>query len=38
MPLNNNIGKPSGDFIEMPSEAVKQGMDVNVPAEIDGAK
>nr|GFB42391.1 hypothetical protein [Tanacetum cinerariifolium] len=31
-------GKQIGDFIDMPSEAVKQGMDANVPDEIDGAK
>nr|GEW79529.1 hypothetical protein [Tanacetum cinerariifolium] len=36
--LNNNIGKQIGDFVDMPSEAVKQGMDDNVPDEIDGAK
>ncbi|GKC57167.1 hypothetical protein Tco_1084765 [Tanacetum coccineum] len=38
VPLNNNIGKQSGDLVEMPSEAVKQGMDDHVPDEIDGAK
>ncbi|GKA40752.1 hypothetical protein Tco_0733345 [Tanacetum coccineum] len=38
VPLNNNIGKQIGDFIDMPSEAVEQGMDANVPDEIDGAK
>ncbi|GJR64366.1 hypothetical protein Tco_0010431 [Tanacetum coccineum] len=38
VPLNNNIGKQIGDFVDMPSEAVEQGMDVNVPDEIDGAK
>nr|GEZ69779.1 hypothetical protein [Tanacetum cinerariifolium] len=37
-PLNNNIGKQIGDFVDMPSEAVEQGMDANVPDEIDGAK
>ncbi|GKF00936.1 hypothetical protein Tco_0027859 [Tanacetum coccineum] len=36
--LNNNIGKQIGDFVDMPSEAVEQGMDVNVLDEIDGAK
>ncbi|GKD63478.1 hypothetical protein Tco_1305586 [Tanacetum coccineum] len=29
--LNNNIGKLSHDLVEMPSEAVKQGMDDHVP-------
>ncbi|GJX80685.1 hypothetical protein Tco_0328834 [Tanacetum coccineum] len=38
VPLNNNIGKQSGDLVEMPSEAVEQGMDDHVPYEIDGAK
>ncbi|GKC92817.1 hypothetical protein Tco_1158259 [Tanacetum coccineum] len=38
VPLNNNIGKQIGDFVDMPSEAVKQGMDANMPDEIDGAK
>ncbi|GKE90598.1 hypothetical protein Tco_1571693, partial [Tanacetum coccineum] len=38
VPLNNNTGKQSGDLVEMPSEAVKHGMDDYVPAEIDGAK
>ncbi|GKC93871.1 hypothetical protein Tco_1159313, partial [Tanacetum coccineum] len=38
VPLNNNIGKQSGDLVEMPSEAVEQGMDDHVPDEIDGAK
>nr|GEV00617.1 hypothetical protein [Tanacetum cinerariifolium] len=37
MPLDN-IGKQSGDLVEMPSEAVKQGMDDHVSNEIDGAK
>nr|GEU49508.1 hypothetical protein [Tanacetum cinerariifolium] len=36
--LNNNIGKQIGDFVDMPSEAVKQRMDANVPNGIDGAK
>ncbi|GJX63499.1 hypothetical protein Tco_0296399 [Tanacetum coccineum] len=36
--LKNNIGKQSGDFVEMPSEAVEHGMDDLVPDEIDGAK
>ncbi|GJT97891.1 hypothetical protein Tco_1093409 [Tanacetum coccineum] len=38
VPLNNNIGKKFSDFIDMPSEAVEQRMDANVPDEIDGAK
>nr|GEX79373.1 hypothetical protein [Tanacetum cinerariifolium] len=38
VPLNNNIGKQIGDFVDMPSEAVKKRMDANVPDEIDGAK
>ncbi|GJV54444.1 hypothetical protein Tco_1450185 [Tanacetum coccineum] len=38
VPLHNNIGKKSGDLVEMPSEAVEQGMDDHVPDEIDGAK
>ncbi|GKD70352.1 hypothetical protein Tco_1324442 [Tanacetum coccineum] len=38
VPLNNNIGKQSGDLIKMPSEAVEQDMDDHVPDEIDGAK
>ncbi|GKD05010.1 hypothetical protein Tco_1179984 [Tanacetum coccineum] len=38
VPLNNNIGKQIGDFVDMPSEAMKQGMDANVHDEIDGAK
>ncbi|GJZ12654.1 heat stress transcription factor B-4-like protein [Tanacetum coccineum] len=38
VPLNNNIGKQIGDFVDMPSEAVEQSMDANVPDEIDGAK
>ncbi|GJZ92645.1 hypothetical protein Tco_0664710 [Tanacetum coccineum] len=38
VPLHNNIGKQSGDLVEMPSEAVEQGMDDHVPDEIDGAK
>ncbi|GKB36645.1 hypothetical protein Tco_0881587 [Tanacetum coccineum] len=37
-PLNNNIGKKNGNFVDMPSKAVEQGMDANVPDEIDGAK
>ncbi|GJV33020.1 hypothetical protein Tco_1393420 [Tanacetum coccineum] len=28
--LNNNIGKQSGDLVEMPSKAVQQGMDDHV--------
>ncbi|GJU61913.1 hypothetical protein Tco_1243748 [Tanacetum coccineum] len=36
--LNNNIRKQSGELVEMPSEAVEQGMDDHVPDEIDGAK
>ncbi|GKA06170.1 hypothetical protein Tco_0685394 [Tanacetum coccineum] len=38
VPLNNNIGKQIGDFVDMPSEAVEQRMDANVLDEIDGAK
>ncbi|GJT37237.1 hypothetical protein Tco_0937102 [Tanacetum coccineum] len=36
--LNNNIRKQSGDLVEIPSEAVEQGMDDHVPDEIDGSK
>nr|GEW40369.1 hypothetical protein [Tanacetum cinerariifolium] len=36
--LNNNIGKQSGNLVEMPSEVVEQGMDDHLPNEIDGAK
>ncbi|GJR61816.1 hypothetical protein Tco_1503978 [Tanacetum coccineum] len=38
VPLNNNIGKQSGDLVEMPSVATEQGMDDHVPDKIDGAK
>ncbi|GJT62889.1 hypothetical protein Tco_1006422 [Tanacetum coccineum] len=38
VPLNNNIGKVSHDLIEMPSDAVDQGMDDHVPDEIDGVE
>ncbi|GKE31345.1 hypothetical protein Tco_1450667 [Tanacetum coccineum] len=38
VPLNNNIGKQSGDLVEMPSEVVEHGMDDHAPDEIDGAK
>ncbi|GJU42449.1 hypothetical protein Tco_1195406 [Tanacetum coccineum] len=38
VPMNNNIGKQIGDFVDMPSKAVEQRMDANVPDEIDGAK
>ncbi|GKG02747.1 hypothetical protein Tco_0310383, partial [Tanacetum coccineum] len=38
VPLNNNIGKQSGNLVEMPSEVVEQGMDDHVLDEIDGAK
>ncbi|GJV60974.1 copia protein [Tanacetum coccineum] len=38
VPLNNNIGKQIGDFVNMPSEAMEQGMDANVPDEIEDAK
>ncbi|GKA70722.1 hypothetical protein Tco_0776861 [Tanacetum coccineum] len=38
VPLNNNIGKQSGDLVEMPSEAVKQRIDDHVPDEINGSK
>ncbi|GJR89341.1 hypothetical protein Tco_0213352 [Tanacetum coccineum] len=37
VPLNNNIGKVS-HVIEMPSEAVDQGMDDHMPDEIDGVE
>ncbi|GKE16764.1 hypothetical protein Tco_1424341 [Tanacetum coccineum] len=37
VPLNN-IGKQSGGLVEMPSEAVEQGMDDHMPDEIDDAK
>ncbi|GJU13754.1 hypothetical protein Tco_1136150, partial [Tanacetum coccineum] len=36
--FNNNIGKQSGDLVEMPSEVVEWGMDDHVPDEMDGAK
>nr|GEX26023.1 low expression of osmotically responsive genes 2 [Tanacetum cinerariifolium] len=36
VPLNKNIRKQSGDLVEMPSEAVEQGMDDH--DKIDGAK
>ncbi|GKF14931.1 hypothetical protein Tco_0056393, partial [Tanacetum coccineum] len=35
VPLDNNIGKQIGDFVNMPSEAVEQRMGANVPDEID---
>ncbi|GKA36277.1 hypothetical protein Tco_0722768 [Tanacetum coccineum] len=35
VPLKNNIGKQSGNLVEMPSEAVEQGMDDHVPDKID---
>ncbi|GKD50477.1 hypothetical protein Tco_1279453 [Tanacetum coccineum] len=38
VPLNNNMGKQSGDLVEMPSEAIEKGMDNHVPNEIDGNK
>ncbi|GJV71907.1 hypothetical protein Tco_1491902 [Tanacetum coccineum] len=38
VPFNNNIGKHIGDFLDIPSEAVEQRMDANVPDKIDGAK
>ncbi|GJT14849.1 hypothetical protein Tco_0873555 [Tanacetum coccineum] len=38
VPLNNNIGKQSGDLVEMLSKAVEQGMDDHVLHEIDGTK
>ncbi|GJW15165.1 hypothetical protein Tco_0019298 [Tanacetum coccineum] len=34
VPLNNNIGKQIGDFVDMPSEAVEQGMDATMHDEI----
>nr|GEV21526.1 hypothetical protein [Tanacetum cinerariifolium] len=36
--LNNNIGKQSGDLVEMPSKVVEHGMDDHVPDENDGSK
>ncbi|GJZ32846.1 hypothetical protein Tco_0578282 [Tanacetum coccineum] len=36
--LRLTLRKQSGDLVEMPSEAVEQGMDDHVPDEIDGAK
>ncbi|GKC17498.1 hypothetical protein Tco_1014280 [Tanacetum coccineum] len=38
VPSKNNIGKLSHDLVDMPSEAVEQGMDDHVPDEIDGVK
>ncbi|GKE21981.1 hypothetical protein Tco_1433493 [Tanacetum coccineum] len=38
VPLNINIGKQSGDLVEMPSEAVEQRIYNYVPDEIVGAK
>nr|GEU76540.1 putative nucleotidyltransferase, ribonuclease H [Tanacetum cinerariifolium] len=38
VPLNNNIGKQIGDFVDMTSEAIEKSMDANVPDDIDGAK
>nr|GEX61149.1 hypothetical protein [Tanacetum cinerariifolium] len=38
VPLKNNISKLSGYLVEMPSEAVEQGMDDHVHDEIDGVK
>ncbi|GJV15841.1 hypothetical protein Tco_1361164, partial [Tanacetum coccineum] len=38
VPLNNNIGKQSGDLVEIPSEAVEKGMEDHVLDEIDAAK
>ncbi|GKD77246.1 hypothetical protein Tco_1339867 [Tanacetum coccineum] len=38
VPLNNNIGKQIGHFVDMLSEAVEQGMDATMHDEIDGAK
>nr|GEZ47917.1 hypothetical protein [Tanacetum cinerariifolium] len=38
VPLNPNIGKQISDFVDMPSETVEQGMDANVPDEIDDPK
>nr|GFB38002.1 hypothetical protein [Tanacetum cinerariifolium] len=38
VPLNNNIEKQIGNFVDMPSEGVEKRMDANVPDEIDGAK
>ncbi|GKA87479.1 hypothetical protein Tco_0809243 [Tanacetum coccineum] len=36
--LNNNIGKQSGDLVEIPSEVAEHRMDDHVPYEIDAAK
>ncbi|GJX44942.1 hypothetical protein Tco_0261618 [Tanacetum coccineum] len=36
VPLNNNIKKQGGDLVEMPNEAVEQGMNDHLPDEIDG--
>ncbi|GJS15775.1 putative reverse transcriptase domain-containing protein [Tanacetum coccineum] len=36
--FNNNIGKQSGDLVEMPSEVVERGMDDHVFDEIDDAR
>nr|GEV16086.1 hypothetical protein [Tanacetum cinerariifolium] len=38
VPLNNNIGKQIDHFVDMPSEAIEQGMDATVPDEIAGVK
>ncbi|GJX56693.1 hypothetical protein Tco_1207722 [Tanacetum coccineum] len=38
VPFNNNIGKQIGDLVEMPSEAVEQGMNDHVFDEIDGVR
>nr|GEY58395.1 hypothetical protein [Tanacetum cinerariifolium] len=36
--LRLTLRKQIGDFVDMPSEAVEQGMDANVLDEIDSAK
>ncbi|GJS50784.1 hypothetical protein Tco_0624146 [Tanacetum coccineum] len=36
--IDFTFGKQIVDFVDMPSEAVEQRMDANVPYEIDGAK
>ncbi|GJY56862.1 hypothetical protein Tco_0455977 [Tanacetum coccineum] len=38
VPFNNNIEKQIGDFVDMASEAVEQGMNANVSNEIGCAK
>ncbi|GKE48004.1 hypothetical protein Tco_1479262 [Tanacetum coccineum] len=38
VPLNNNLGKQSGDLVEMSSEAVEHAIDDHVSGEINGDK